>query len=72
MSPALISLITQIIQLAIAVVPSIVQEAQLAISLLQTGQDPTDEQMAQIDAALDAIKQKLDAACLAAQATPES
>lgn len=49
----LIALISQIIMLAIQYVPEIIQEGQLAISLLESGQDPTPEQQAQIDAALE-------------------
>ena len=70
MSPALLALITQIIQLAIAVVPSVIQEAQLAISLLESGTDPTPDQIAQIDAALDKVKAELDAAAAAQLAVP--
>ena len=62
MSPALIALITQIISLAIQYVPELVQEAELAIGLLKSGADPTPEQQAAIDAALDKANAALQAA----------
>lgn len=62
MSPAVIALIEGIIQLAIQLGPELVKEGQLAISLLKSGKDPTADEQAQIDAALDAVNAKLNAA----------
>lgn len=59
MSPALIQLITQIVQLAIAVIPELVKQGQLVVELLTSGKDPTEEQMKEIDFALELINTKL-------------
>ena len=53
MSPQLIALIAQLISLAMQYVPSLIQEGELAIGLLTSGKDPTPEQQATIDLALD-------------------
>lgn len=71
MSPALIALITQLVQLAIQYGPDLVTEGDLAISLLKSGTDPTPEQQAQIDAALDKANAALQAA-VAAKAQPSA
>lgn len=62
MSPALISLVSQLIGLAIQYVPDLISEGEMVISLVTSGQDPTPDQQAQIDAALDKVNAALQAA----------
>lgn len=62
MSPAVLQLVTLIIQFAMAVGPEIVQEAQLALSLLTSTTEITPEQEQQVRAALNAMHQKLQSA----------
>ena len=65
MSPAIVALITQLIQLALTVAPDLVAEAQLAIKFLTSDSDPTPEEQAAIDAALDKANAALEAAVAA-------
>lgn len=52
MNPELLALVINLISLAIQHGPELVAEGEMAISLLQSGGDPTPEQQAQIRAAL--------------------
>lgn len=61
MSPAVLNLILQLIQLAIAEIPELIKAEQTIVSLVTSGKDPTPEQLAEIDAAYSAVSAKLDA-----------
>lgn len=61
MSPALLQLILQLVQLAISEIPELISAEQTIVSLITSGADPTDAQKAQIDAAYAVVSAKLDA-----------
>jgi len=50
--PITVAAAIQIIQLAIQYAPELLQEGQTVIQLLTSGQDPTPEQQASFDAAM--------------------
>lgn len=61
MSPAVLNLILQLIQLAIAEIPELIKAEQTIVSLVTSGADPTPAQLAEIDVAYNAVSAKLDA-----------
>lgn len=69
MNPAVLNLILQLVQLAIAEIPELIRAEQTIIALITSGADPTSDQIAQIDAAYQAVSAKLDAK-LAADLNP--
>lgn len=71
MSPALLNLILQLVQLGISEIPDLIAAEQTIVHLLTTGKDPTPEEIEQLDAAHNAIKEKL-AAKLAADDNADS
>lgn len=50
---AVLPLVTQLLSLGATLIPELVDDFNLAKDLLTSGKDPTPEQQAQIDAALD-------------------
>lgn len=62
MDPALIALVSQLVQLGMMQAPQLAEEGQTAIDLLTSGQAPTDAQLATIRAGLDKADQALKAA----------
>ena len=68
MSPAMLQLITLLIQTVIQYAPTIYVDIKDAIDVLTSGVDPTPEQQARIDLALDTANQKLQDAIAAATA----
>jgi hypothetical protein len=62
MPTAIITAMIELIQLGVSVVPQVISAAQTAVSLIESGSDPTPEEQAQIDAALDAAHAALQAA----------
>lgn len=70
LTPAMLALLTALVQLAIQVLPEIFKEGQLLIQLLSSGKEPTAEQQAEIDAALDTIHKKLQEHIAAKNALP--
>lgn len=61
MSPALLALILQLVQLALSEIPELISAEETIRALLISGADPTPEQEAQINAAHDVVKAKLEA-----------
>lgn len=62
MSPTTIALVQQFIALAIQYGPALAKQGKILVDLIDSGQDPTPEQQAEIDAALDDINRELSAA----------
>lgn len=59
---SLIPVLMQLLQLLIAYEPMLADDVNLVIGLLQNGTDPTPDQQAQIDAALDKVNAAINAA----------
>lgn len=58
---ALIPLLTALVQLAASVAPELIKDFKLLVDLLTSGKDPTPEEQAQIDAALEQAHNALQA-----------
>lgn len=69
MSPAVLQLIALLVQTIIQYAPTIYVDIKDAVDVLTSGVDPTPEQQASIDVALDAANQKLQAAIAAKTVT---
>lgn len=61
MSPALLNLIFQLVQLAIHEIPELINAEQTIISLISSGANPNPQQIEQLNQAHDLIKDKLAA-----------
>lgn len=72
MNPAILNLIIQLVQLAISEIPELIQAEQTIVSLITSGADPTADQLAQIEAAYQAVSAKLDAKLAADLDSPKS
>lgn len=66
MSPALLQLLTLLVQTVLQYAPTIYLDIKDAVEVLTSGTDPTPEQQASIDSALDSANQRLQAAVTAA------
>lgn len=69
MTPATIVLVQQFIALAIQYGPELAEQGAALLGLIESNQDPTDEQKAAFDAALEKANRDL-AAAIEARNTP--
>lgn len=72
MSPSLLALISQIIQIAVTAAPGIIKDVNLIMELLSSGKDPSPEQQAQIDEALDRANAAVAAIAVSDDTVPVS
>lgn len=61
MSPAVLQLLSLLLNLAVQAAPEIEQEATIVFKSIKTGLPPTDAEIAQLDAAMQNLNSKADA-----------